>query len=173
MSEYTMKALEFLNSCPAEMEITHIGKSINNNWNEKEPRDMFSFVIKTQKGTMTGIFWDSIHNTRLRNMTVDEYCKRKYNRRQRDCTNYEQVKARNELATIKETVKPTPYDILSCLTKYPVGSMDDFMHEFGYEIKCVKDMTNFINTYNAVVEEYSNICRIFTPKQIKALREIW
>jgi hypothetical protein len=173
MSEYTDKANEFLNSCPAEMTIIYAGTTPNNTWNDKEPRDMFSFVIKTQKGTMNGIFWSSIHNTRLRNMTLDDYCKKKYNRRQRDCTNYELNKAKKELTDIKETAKPRPYDILACLQKYDVGSMDDFMHEFGYEIKCVKDMTDFINTYNAVIEEYKNLCRIFTPEQMKKLREIW
>ena len=172
MSEYTQKANEFLNSCPAEMTIIYAGTAPNSNWNDKKPRDMFSFVIKTQRGTMNGIFWDSFHNTELRHMTLDEYCKKKYRRLQRDCTNSELVKAKNELKTIKETVKPSAYDILSCLEKYPVGSMDDFMREFGYEIKCVRDMTNFINTYNAVVEEYNNLCRIFASAQMKALREI-
>ena len=173
MSEYTQKANEFLNSCPAEMTIIYAGTAPNTNWNDKKPRDMFSFVIKTQKGTMNGIFWDSLDHTELRHITIDEYCKRKYKRLSRDCTNYELVKAKTELKNIQANIKVTPYDILSCLQKYHVGSMDDFMHEFGYEIKCVKDMTNFINTYNACVEEYNNLCRIFTAEQMKALREIW
>ena len=46
------------------------------------------------------------------------------------------------------------------------------MSEFGYEIKCAKDMTDFINTYNAVVKEYQDICRCFTDEQIEKLREI-
>ena len=68
--------------------------------------------------------------------------------------------------------EPNEYDILACLQKYDVGSMDDFMYEFGYEIKCTKDMTNFINTYNAVVKEYQDICRCFTDEQIEAMQEI-
>ena len=172
MSEYTQKANEFLNSCPAEMTIIYAGRAPNNNWDDKEPRDMFSFVIKTQKGSMNGIFWDSISNTRLRHMTVDDYCRKKYKRLPRDCSYSERIKAKKEFEAIKEDAKPTPYDILSCLTTYSIGSMDDFMSEFGYEIKCVKDMTNFINIYNAAVEEYNHLCRIFTPEQMKALREI-
>ena len=172
MSEYTEKANEFLNSCSAEMTIIFAGTVPNSNWNDKEPRDMYSFIIKTQKGTMNGIFWDSICNTRVRHMTLDDYCRKKYNRLSRDCTYFEQVEAKKELKSLKEDAKPTPYDILSCLEKYPVSSMDDFMREFGYEIKCVKDMTNFINTYNACVEEYNNLCRIFTSQQMKALRQI-
>ena len=50
--------------------------------------------------------------------------------------------------------------------------MDDFMSEFGYEIKCTQDMTNFINTYNAVVKEYNDVRRCFTEEQIEAMWEI-
>ena len=73
--------------------------------------------------------------------------------------------------SVREAI-PSSYDILSCLNKYDVGTMDDFMSEFGCEIKCVKDMTDFINTYNAVVKEYQDICRCFTDEQIEKLREI-
>jgi hypothetical protein len=143
MSEYEMHAREFLSKCAAELEIYYAGTSVNNLWNEKQPRDMYSFVLKTQRGSMNGIFWDSIHNTKER------------------------------LANRKTTKTPSAYSILACLEKYDVGSMDDFMYEFGYEIKSVKDMTNFITTYNAVVKEYNDLCRIFTPEQMEMLREIY
>ena len=172
MSDYTQKALEFLNACPAEMQILYAGKAINHLWNDKEPRDMFSFVIKTQRGTMNGIFWDSLHNTRLRNMTFKEYYEKCTNRSYDFASAQEKLRYQKELKEKKDLVKPTPDSILSCLEKYEVGSMDDFMYEFGYEIKCVKDMINFINIYNAVVKEYNDLCRIFTPKQMKMLREI-
>ncbi len=68
--------------------------------------------------------------------------------------------------------KPTEYDILACLEKYDVGTMDDFMAEFGYEIKSATDMSNFIFTYNAVQKEYRDLCRIFTEEQMEELREI-
>lgn len=67
---------------------------------------------------------------------------------------------------------PTEYDILACLEKYDVGTMDDFMAEFGYEIKTAIDMSNFIFTYNAVQKEYRDLCRIFTEEQMEELREI-
>lgn len=172
MSEYTQKALEFLNSCPAEMQILYAGKATNHLWDEKEPRDMFSFVIKTQRGTMNGIFWDSLRNTRLRNMTFKEYYEKCTKRSYDFASAQEKLRYQKELKEVKELIKPTPYSILACLEKYDVGSMDDFMYELGYEIKCVKDMTNFINIYNAVVKEYNDLCRIFTPEQMKMLREI-
>lgn len=143
MNEYDKQAIEFLSSVPADMEIRYAGTAVNHLWNEKEPRDMFSFIIKTEKGSMNGIFWDSLGNTKER------------------------------LARRAKPKNPRAYSILACLEKYEVGSMDDFMAEFGYEIRSAKDMTNFIETYNAVVKEYNDLCRIFTPKQMEALREIY
>ena len=138
MDEYNQNALEFLNSCPAELEIYYAGKAANHLWNETQLRNMYAFTIRTQKGSMSGIFWDSLYNTKK-----------------------------------KKRIDPNAYSILSCLEKYDVGSMDDFMHEFGYEIKSAKDLANFIATYNAVVKEYSDLCRIFTPEQMEKLREIY
>jgi hypothetical protein len=143
MSEYENNAREFLNKCTAELEVYYAGTSTNNLWNEDQPRDMYSFIIKTPRGSMNGIFWDSINNTRKR------------------------------LAIRGKPVSPDAYNILACLEKYEVGTMDDFMYEFGYEIKSAKDMANFITTYNAVVKEYQDLCRIFTPEQMEMLREIY
>lgn len=143
MDEYNQKALEFLNSCPAELEVYYSGTSINHLWSEKQPRDMYSFVIKTPRGSMNGLFWDSIKNTK------DRLAKRNHPKR------------------------PSAYSILACLEKYDVGSMDAFMYEFGYEIKSAKDIANFIQTYNAVIKEYNDLCRIFTPEQMEMLREIY
>ena len=69
-------------------------------------------------------------------------------------------------------IKPTAYDILACLQKYDVGDIEDFMWEYGYEIKKRGDLKRIQNIYNAVVKEYQDICRCFTPEQIEAMQEI-
>ena len=69
-------------------------------------------------------------------------------------------------------IRPTAYDILACLEKYDVGTIDDFVSEFGYEVHSWSDVKKIENLYNAVVKEYNDICRIFTPDQIEMLREI-
>lgn len=141
--DYENSARAFLNGCPAEIDIYYAGTATNHLWNEKTPRDMYAFIIKTPRGTMNGIFWDSINNTKTR------------------------------LSKRSKPKAPGAYSILACLEKYDVGSMDDFMHEFGYEIKSANDLANFIATYNAVVKEYNDLCRIFTPEQMALLREIY
>jgi hypothetical protein len=105
-------------------------------------------------------------------MSVEEYVKKYYHLVGLYLHDVRYKKGVKELRALKEQAIPTEYSILSCLTKYDVGSMDDFMYEFGYEIKCTQDMTNFINTYNAVVKEYNDVRRCFTEEQIEAMWEI-
>ena len=68
--------------------------------------------------------------------------------------------------------QPNEYDILACLEKYDVGDIEDFIFEFGYEIKKRGDLKRIQNIYNAVQRQYKAICRCFTPEQIEAMQEI-
>lgn len=60
-------------------------------------------------------------------------------------------------------IKPSEYDVLSCLTKYDVGSFEEFCSEYGYEIYNDYGRTNSTSKkiYNAVVKEFENVERIF------------
>lgn len=148
MTDYQTQAREFLNECNAEMSITFNGFA-RPNWDKKD-HACYTVIIKTRRGNMTVIFYDSLHNTELLKInphTLEE--KRK-----------------------QDKARPTEYDILSCLQKYDVGTMDDFMTDFGYEIKNSKDLTDFITTYNAVLKEWQDVSRCFTPDQIEKMQEI-
>lgn len=142
MSKYVKQAEDFLESCNATMDIMYLGTEVNKDWDEKRERDTYMVNIRTPKGNMQVKFWDSINNT-IKN------------------SNFRRLR-----------IKPTAYDILSCLQKYDVGDIEDFMWEFGYEIKNRGDLKRLQDTYNAVVKEYQDICRCFTPEQIEAMQEI-
>lgn len=142
MSEYVKQAKDFLESCNATMDIMYLGTEVNKDWDEKRERDTYMVNIRTPKGNMQVKFWDSINNT-IKN------------------SNFRRLR-----------IKPTAYDILSCLQKYDVGDIEDFMWEFGYEVKNRGDLKRLQDTYNAVVKEYQDICRCFTPEQIEAMQEI-
>lgn len=169
MNEYIKQAKDFLASCNATMEIKYVGLE-KPNWDDK-PHRTYDCTIKTPRGEMMVHFYDSLANTELW-MPYSEYYEKKYNRYYNALRPTEAIKFQKELKAKREKAIPTEYDILACLQKYDVGSMDDFMHEFGYEITCTQDMTNFINTYNAVVKEYNDIRRCFTEEQIGVLWEI-
>jgi len=52
---------------------------------------------------------------------------------------------------------PEMYDVLSCLTKYDVGSFEDFCSEFGYD----PEYRSSKRTYKAVLKEYEAVLSLF------------
>lgn len=64
--------------------------------------------------------------------------------------------------------EPTLYDILTCLTKYDVGTFENFCSEFGYD----EDSRSAEKTYNAVVKEYESMCRLFSDEELEVLQLI-
>lgn len=63
------------------------------------------------------------------------------------------------------------YDVLSCIQKYDVGTIDDFVSEFGYEFSTWEDVKKTEKTYKAVVREYKGVKRVFGDC-LEELREI-
>ena len=57
--------------------------------------------------------------------------------------------------------KPNEYDVLSCLTKYDVGSFDDFCYGFGYEPYDEKSYKRIYKLYLGVIDEYNGVERLF------------
>ena len=172
MTEYQKQAQDFLAACNATMKIEFQCVDVNRNWNDNSKRNKYCFTITTPRGTMYGDFWDSIYHTEVTLMTLDDYFRKTYRRSAHASTYSEQNKAKKALAELKEKAVPTVYDILSCLTKYDPGTMNDFFSEMGYEVHDADDIFCFLNTYNAVVKEYRDLCRIFTEEQMEMLREI-
>ena len=78
----------------------------------------------------------------------------------------------DSIANKQDGKRPTEYDILTCLQKYDVGTINEFMSEFGYEVHEWADVKRIEKIYNAVVEEYEDVCRCFTEEQIEAMRKI-
>ncbi len=174
MTEYQKQAKDFLTSCNATMEINFVGIDINQNWQDNTKRAKYRVTIKTPRGSMTLDFWDSEMNTKMREMTFENFCIKKYGCYPQDLGTYlhpSRSKVTQEWRDTKNAA-PSEYAILACLTKYDPGTMHDFFYEFGYEIEGVDDMFCFMNTYNAVVKEYRDLCRIFTEEQMTILREI-
>ena len=59
--------------------------------------------------------------------------------------------------------QPTAYDVLASLTKYEVGTLEDFCAEFGYEMFDDYGMRNVetYHTYKAVKAEYKHVVDMF------------
>jgi hypothetical protein len=63
---------------------------------------------------------------------------------------------------------PTPYDVLSGVTKYDPGTFENFCSEFGYDT----DSRKAEKVYQAVKNEYQNIAMLFNDSEMAELAEI-
>lgn len=168
MNEYVKQANDFLTKANATCKIEFGGVSRNENWKEKEKRNWYDVTIATPKGTMSFVFWDSIHNTEISMMTLEQYAEKKLRRRLNDMSYAEKKKADMQLKKLKEEAVPDVYDVLACLQKYDIGTFEDFCSEFGYD----EDSRTAERIYIAVVKEYKELARIFTDEQMEELCEI-
>lgn len=67
-----------------------------------------------------------------------------------------------------EGIKPTIYDLLTCLEKYDPEDIETFCGEYGYEITD----KNTRKIYNACVRQYIQITSIYNDAEMEMLREI-
>ena len=63
---------------------------------------------------------------------------------------------------------PTAYDVLASITKYDVGSFEDFCSEFGYDT----DSRKAYKIYKAVLREWKNVEKLWSEEELEQLREI-
>lgn len=167
-NEYTEQAEKFLQDANATMKIEFQGRAINTAWKEKELRNLYAVTITTPRGSYTFDFWDSLHNTEITQMTVEQYARKHFRMLYEDMTYSEKKKASAELAKMQKEARPTYYDVLACLTKYEPGTFEDFCSEYGYD----EDSRTAERIYFAVQKEFANLKRIFDPEQLEAMQEI-
>ena len=167
-NEYTKQAEKFLQDATATMKIELQGRAIDTMWKEKQLRNLYAVTITTPRGSYTFDFFDSLYNTELTQMTVQEYARKNLRRRWEDMTYSEKNKASAELAQKQKEARPNCYDVLACLTKYDPGTFEDFCAECGYD----EDSRTAERIYIAAQNEFANLKRIFDPEQLKAMQEI-
>ena len=68
----------------------------------------------------------------------------------------------------KDFSAPTEYDVLASITKNDPGSFNDFCSDFGYN----NDSMIAHKTYEAVLDEFTNIQRLYTDDEIETMNEI-
>lgn len=67
-----------------------------------------------------------------------------------------------------EIIKPSAYDILTCLTKYNPYDFENFCSEYGYDT----DSRKAEKIYKAVLDEWDNISKLFNDEELEMLSEI-
>lgn len=122
MSEYTIKANEFLKKNNIRFSVSYIGENLPNWDNNYHSEYLVKFYNRNTRKSMTVHFFQSLHDAGS---------------------------------------EPSAYDILTCLQKYEVGTIDDFVSKFGYSVNSWKDVKKIQKTYKAVCREYKNVLRVF------------
>ena len=108
---------------------------------DKVKRDIYNVTIISPRHAFTFAYGDSVANTEKR------------------------------LLGERITFPPSAYDVLACLTKYPVESLDDFAGEYGYSDGKMK-ISEVIKLYEAVKKEWENVSQLWTEEELEMLREI-
>lgn len=185
-NEYEKQATDFLAKTKTELKITFLktGKRFDS---DNECRDIYEFEFTRGTRKFKGTFGNSINDSGLKFVTLAGRIMQ---------TEHTEVAIKNKALEIKDNrfvlapgwslkspmcyiyrvtqkelklpVFPTAYSILACLTKYDVGSFEDFCSEFGYD----EDSKSAEKIYRAVCDEYTNVCKIWSDDEIETLQEI-
>lgn len=163
-SEYEIQADQFL----ARGDIKFTAKFLFHgpHWEgDKDNRNVWELTLTRQgKQSLSVKFGQSIADSFLWPQHSGMYPLVRYNNPK---------KSRNEIycnnnKQPSQHIKPTAYDMLTCLTKYDPGSFENFCGEFGYDT----DSRKAERTYNAVREEWYKVKAFFTTEEIAQLSEI-
>lgn len=177
MSEYIKQAEDFLKSTGTEFTIVYqfTGPYFQG---DKENRDVYRFTLRNAKGEYSGTFGDSINNTKRRAFMGQFRLGRAM---QISCQEERAMRA-VDVPLIKSgqffklesynPPMPSAYDILACLEKYELDTFEAWTREMGYDEQPLKEYSNVFRIWNACVEQYRGLSRIFTPEQMDQLREI-
>ncbi len=81
---------------------------------------------------------------------------------------YERFSLRFGQSIANAGTAPTEYDVLACITKYDVGTFENFCGDFGYDV----DSRKAEKTYKAVCREFAKVSAFFSPSELEAIQEI-
>lgn len=168
LSQYDEQAQDFLRKTGASItfEFKRNGKYFEN---DEDNRDIYTVTLSRGSRKYTFDYGQSLSKSQKYVL--------KNNKSEQFTTNGGNLKGNLKALTtdyLKNYCKlvdgeaPSEYDILACLTKYYPGTFEDFCSEFGYDT----DSRSAEKIYKSVVDEYKNLCTIFTEDEIETLCEI-
>lgn len=172
MTDYEKQGQDFLNKTKATMEVNfnRQGKYFDG---DKEERDIYDITLARGERSYTFQFGQSIahsgrfivYDNQARGMSpgTESPDKPGVYRQPRDDYAGQRKWGKN-----KEFQAPTAYSVLAGLTKSDPGSLENFCAECGYDT----DSRSAEKIYHVVKDEYANLCRLFSDKELELMQEI-
>ena len=133
-SEYEIRADAFLKRVGAIIFIKYLDTAPVELWDDGAKHDAYAVIVERHGKHWRYEFHDSTHNTQ-------------HNAERARCGQSREY--------------PSAYDVLSCVQTYDVGTIDDFVSEFGYEINQWADVKRIERIYHAVCEEQEKWNEVF------------
>jgi hypothetical protein len=160
--DYQKQAIDFLQKFNIEISINF--ESTRKYFiDDKIKRDVYNIVLTKENKKFEFNFGASIDSTEKRRIALNP-----------SWSDYHEKNKHLKIPRKKllEQATPTAYDVLACLQNYEVGDLDDFLSDFGYEIKKPGDLRKFQKIHLAVYEEWHKVSRFFSTQELNELREI-
>ncbi len=167
ISTYEQQAIDFLASTNTTIKVDFI-KNDKYFDNDKETRDIYNITLSNSR-VYSFLFGNSIASSGEYKI-LDNLLIKKFGKTTISAIEHSKLNPHDKRECIlnKEFKTPSAYDVLSCLTKYDPGTLEDFCSEYGYDA----DSKKAEKIYLSVREEFINVRQIFTEKQLELLREI-
>lgn len=173
MNEYEEQANEFLKLTGTKLTVEYLktGKHFES---DADDRDIFACELSRGSRSFKFNFGNSIANSGKyighKNMCLNAYGKYLFNEQE-----YQKMRKTERFSPAFKDVKrnnnykePDAYSILTALTDYDPGTLENFCSDFGYDTDSKKDE----KIYNAVVDEWKSVCMLFSEEELELLREI-
>ncbi len=177
---YEQQATDFLRSTGTEFSAEYL-RTAKYFPDDKEERDIYKITLKRGNRVYSFEFGQSINDsgfyyhykTGNRKFQLDRKYLAKDYFKEKSLGLIGTIKIKDSsfvphLDIIHYPKAPTAYDVLAALTKSDPGTFENFCDDFGYST----DSKNAEKTYNAIVNEYLNVYKLFTDAEIEQLQEI-
>ena len=179
MDNYEKQANDFLTKTNTTFEARFLGFGKHFD-DDKENRDIYEITLKRGGRVFTFNFGQSINSSQQWHANTN-YAKkiseglRLMGESKRDmnkalmCIGVPTYSLNdNDFIKNKYFSAPTAYSVLACLTKYDIGTLENFCDEFGYDA----DSKKVDSIYDAVLNEWHNVAMLWNDEEIEALQEI-
>lgn len=169
VKNYELKADDFLTTTKTSFKISYL-KYDTYFYEDREKRFVFNFELSRNNRKYSGTFGGCLNSVKEATEHLPCYCRNKEYRYtcKNDMLQISCLNCHRSFRCSEKTILPSAYDVLACLTKYEVGSFENFCSEFG----CDTDSRKAEKIYNAVAKEYMGLCSLYNDEEMVLLQEI-
>lgn len=177
--DYNKQAEEFLGKTKTTLTITKAEQQKSPLWAKEGERHGINYTctLENKNHKYTFDFWDSIGNRELieaiQSYKVGSFFQDSEHFRAVDLLQKNGIKAhtlRTKEAKEAEMarLKPSPYDILTCLSPLYEDTLEEFCDAMGYD----QDSKTAEKVYRACIEQDRNLRKLFSHAEMELLAEI-